>query len=222
MGVFSNLWAAVRGHAHNAAEAIQDSQILTILDQQIRDVNVAIGDAREQLAKMVANRKVKDKAIAEIDAEIESFLGHARNAKAKGDDGLAREAAQHIIKLKQQREGDAKLRDQFATHEAKMQANIKQMQNKIDSLKRQVEAAKANEAMIAAQRAVSTSAVAGDGKLSGAVASLERLEKRQIEQQALLEAADELDGDGPQDLKARLERLDGPGNNEVDDLLAKL
>ena len=95
--------------------------------------------------------------------------------------------------------------------------------SKIENLKRQVESAKANEALIAAQQAASTSSSASNSKLSGAIDSLERLEKRQAAQAAALEAADELAAEeSGADLDARLAKLTGNGEKSVDDLLANL
>jgi phage shock protein A len=104
-----------------------------------------------------------------------------------------------------------------------MEASIRQSASKIENLNRQVESAKANEALIAAQQAASTSSSTSNSKLSGAIDSLERLEKRQAAQAAALEAADELAAEeSGADLDARLSKLTGNGANSVDDLLANL
>ncbi len=223
MGVWNNLFTAVKGHVNEAAEAAEDKQLMTIMDQQIREANEAIGKARDERARMAGNRKVKENSIAELDTEIERLTDGAKNAKASGDMDLAREAVQRIVKLNEQRDADQKLYDQYKLNEERMEASIRQSASKIENLKRQVESAKANEALIAAQQAASTSSSASNSKLSGAIDSLERLEKRQAAQAAALEAADELAAEeSGADLDARLSKLTGNGEKSVDDLLANL
>lgn len=223
MSVWKNLFTAVKGHANEAAEAIEDTQLMTILDQQIREANEAIGKARDERARMAGNRRLKEKSIAQIDGEIERLTNGARAAKEKGELDLAREAVERIIKLQEQRESDQKLLDQYKQNEGRMEGSIKQSAAKIENLKRQVESAKANEALLAAQRAASTSSVASNSKMAGAIDSLDRLEKRQAAQAAALEAADELaEQDSGADLDARLARLTGSGGKSADDLLASL
>lgn len=223
MGVWNNLFTAVKGHVNEAAEAVEDKQLMTIMDQQIREANEAIGKARDERARMAGNRKVKENSIAELDTEIERLTDGAKNAKASGDMDLAREAVQRIVKLNEQRDADQKLYDQYKLNEERMEASIRQSASKIENLKRQVESAKANAALIAAQQAASTSSSASNSKLSGAIDSLERLEKRQAAQAAALEAADELAAEeSGADLDARLAKLTGNGEKSVDDLLANL
>jgi len=223
MGVWNSLFTAVKGHVNEAAEAVEDKQLMTIMDQQIREANEAIGKARDERARMAGNRKVKENSIDELDTEIERLTDGAKNAKASGDMDLAREAVQRIVKLNEQRDADQKLYDQYKLNEERMEASIRQSASKIENLNRQVESAKANEALIAAQQAASTSSSASNSKLSGAIDSLERLEKRQAAQAAALEAADELAAEeSGADLDARLSKLTGNGEKSVDDLLANL
>ena len=77
--------------------------------------------------------------------------------------------------------------------------------------------------MIKAQKAASTNTTASDGKLASAVDSLARLEQRQAEQQAMLEAADEEARlESGADLEAKIKALENPGRDDVQALLAKL
>lgn len=223
MSVWKNLFTAVRGHVNDTAEAIQDTQLMTILDQQIREAQGALSDARDQRAKMVANRRLKEKSIEDLDKEIDRLMDGARKAKAQDKLDLAREAAERVVKLRQQRDSEQALLDQYKQSDEQMMGSIRQSEAKIENLRRQVESAKANEALIAAQRAASTTAVASDSKLSSAVDSLKRLEKRQAEQVALMEAADEMaDEHSGADLDRRLSSLDAPSNSDVDSILKDL
>ena len=50
MAIFSKLVTALRGGINDAGEAIIDTQALRILDQEIRDADVELKQAKESLA----------------------------------------------------------------------------------------------------------------------------------------------------------------------------
>ncbi len=223
MTVWTKLITAFKGHAHNAAEAVQDANLLTILEQEIRDAKKAIAGAKDEKARMAANRKLKEKSVAELMSEIERRTAAASKAKAQGDEPLAIEIVQSILKLRDKVEADQALFDQYKATEERMDSTIRQSENKIETLQRKLDSAKANEALIKAQKAASTNTTASDGKLASAVDSLARLEQRQAEQQAMLEAADEEARlESGADLEAKIKALENPGRDDVQALLAKL
>ncbi|MEM5581446.1 PspA/IM30 family protein [Roseibium sp. AS2] len=223
MTVWGKLITAFKGHANEAAEAIQDANLMTILEQEVREAKQAIAAAKDEKARMAANRKLKEKSVGEMMGEIERRTDAARNAKAQGDEPLAVEIIESILKLRDKTEADQALFDQYKSTEERMDASIRQSVNKIETLQRKIESAKANEALIKAQKAASTNTTASDGRLASAVDSLARLEQRQAEQQAMLEAADEdARQESGADLEAKIKALENPGRNDVQALLAKL
>lgn len=223
MSVWKKLATAFKGHANNAAEAIEDANLMTILDQEVRDAKAAISKAKDEKARMAANRVMKEKSINEFVAEIERRTAAARTAKESGDEPLAIQIVESIIKLRDKMQADEQLHAQYKETEERMESSIRQSQNKIENLQRKIESAKATEALIAAQKASSTSTVASDGKLASAVESLEKLEHRQAHQQAMLEAAEqEAQIESGADLEAKIRKLESPGSHDVQALLAKL
>ncbi|MEO9528026.1 PspA/IM30 family protein [Roseibium sp.] len=223
MTVWGKLITAFKGHANDAAEAVQDANLMTILEQEVREAKQAIAAAKDEKARMAANRKLKEKSVGELMGEIERRTDAARNAKAQGDEPLAVEIIESILKLRDKTEADQALFDQYKSTEERMDASIRQSVNKIETLQRKIESAKANEALIKAQKAASTNTTASDGRLASAVDSLARLEQRQAEQQAMLEAADEdARQESGADLEAKIKALENPGRNDVQALLAKL
>ena len=223
MSVWGKLITAFKGHAHNAAESVQDANLMTILEQEIREAKQAIGAAKDEKARTAANRKLKEKSVAELMAEIERRTEAARSAKAQGDEPLAIEIIESVLKLRDKAEADQALFEQYKTTEERMDSTIRQSMNKIETLQRKMESARANEALIKAQKAASTNTTASDGRLASAVDSLARLEQRQAEQQAMLEAAEE-DArlESGADLEAKIKALENPARNDVQALLAKL
>ncbi|CTQ61394.1 MAG: PspA/IM30 family protein [Roseibium album] len=223
MSVWGKLITAFKGHASNAAEAVQDANLMTILEQEVREARQAIAAAKDEKARMSANRKLKEKSVSELLGEIERRTEAARTAKSQGDEPLAIEIVESILKLRDKVEADQALFDQYKATEERMDSSIRQSESKIETLQRKMESAKANEALIKAQKAASTNTTASDGKLAGAVDSLARLEQRQAEQQAILEAADEEARlESGADLEAKIKALENPGRNDVRALLEKL
>lgn len=223
MSVWGKLITAFKGHANKAGEAVQDANLMTILEQEVREARKAIAAAKDEKARMSANRKLKEKSIAEVMGEIERRTEAARTAKQQGDEPLAIEIIKSVLKLRDKVEADQQLFDQYQATEERMNSTIRQSENKIETLQRKMESAKANEALIKAQKAASTNTSASDGKLASAVDSLARLEQRQAEQQAMLEAADEEARlESGADLEAKIKALENPGRNDVAALLEKL
>ncbi|WP_310620346.1 PspA/IM30 family protein [Flexibacterium corallicola] len=223
MSVWGKLFTAFKGRANDAAEAIQDANLMTILDQEIREAKQALAKAKDEKARMTANMVIKEKAITEIETEVERRTEAARKAKGMGDEPLAVEIIQSIIKLREKSLDEDKQRQQYQQTVEKMEASIRQAQNNIDNLKRKIESAKANEALISAQKAASLNTTASNGKLASAVDSLDRLEKRQAHQQALLEAAEQdARVEAGVDLEEKLRKLESPNQGDVQALLASL
>lgn len=223
MSVWRKLVTAVKGGANEAAEAVVDANLMRILDQEMREAKAAISKARDEKSRMAGNRIVKEKAVAEMMSEIERRTEAARRAKQQGDEALAVEIIESVLKLRDKVEADQALADQYRQTEDGMDAALKQSQTRVETLQRKIETAKANEALIAAQKASAINTTSSGDRLSNAMASLEKLEQRQAHQQAMLTAADEearqLSGESLED---KIKALENPARNDVQAILAKL
>lgn len=223
MSVWRKLVTAIKGSANEAAEAVIDANLLKILDQEMREATDAIGKARDEKARMTANKIMKEKSIAEMMTEIERRTKAARTAKQQGDEALAVEIIESVLKLRDKVQADQALADQYQKTEEGMDNALKRSQSRVETLQRKIEAAKANEALLEAQKATSVNASSSNARLSNAMASLERLEQRQAYQQAALSAAEEeaqqISGEALED---RIKALENPAKNDVQAILAKL
>jgi phage shock protein A len=223
MSVWRKLVTAIKGSANEAAEAVVDANLMKILDQEMREAKDAIGKARDEKARMTANKIMKEKSVAEMMTEIERRTEAARTAKQQGDEALAVEIIESVLKLRDKVEADQALADQYKKTEEGMDNALRQSQSRIETLQRKIEAAKANEALLEAQKVTSVNASSSNARLSNAMASLERLEQRQAHQQAVLSAAEEeaLQISG-ETLEDRIKALENPAKNDVQAILAKL
>jgi phage shock protein A len=223
MSVWRKLVTAIKGSANEAAEAVVDANLMKILDQEMREAKDAIGKARDEKARMTANKIMKEKSVAEMMTEIARRTEAARTAKQQGDEALAVEIIESVLKLRDKVEADQALADQYKKTEEGMDNALKQSQSRVETLQRKIEAAKANEALLDAQKATSVNASSSNARLSNAMASLERLEQRQAHQQAVLSAAEEeaqqISGETLED---KIKALENPAKNDVQAILAKL
>ncbi|MGH0003704.1 PspA/IM30 family protein [Pseudovibrio ascidiaceicola] len=223
MSIWGKLFSAVKGRVNNVAESIQDANLIPILEQEIREAEEAIGKAKAEKARMAGKRVLKDRSVAELESELQRRTEAARKAKEGGDEALAVELIENILKMKEKANSEQTLASQYLATEQKMDASISQSQTRIENLKRKIESAKATDALILAQKASSTSTVASNGKLASAIDSLDRFEQRQAEQQAMLEAAEqEVLVDSGADLEAKIRKLESPGQGDVQKLLEAL
>lgn len=224
MSLLKKIVTALRGGASEVGEAIVDSQALRILDQEIRDADNNLIDARNQLVKIMAKHKTAQQRITEFDKTIGDWEQKAIAALDKGEEGLAHECAARIADLTNQRDSEQALADQFGASVATLTATVSKTEAQIKGLKQQVDLVKARESVQRAQVSAASATGGANGSLETAVGSLDRIKKRQSERAAELEAAAELAGKAVgSDLEARLKAAGiGASNSGADDVLARL
>ncbi|WP_248919397.1 PspA/IM30 family protein [Pseudomonas entomophila] len=224
MSLLKKIVTALRGGASEVGEAIVDSQALRILDQEIRDADNNLIDARNQLVKIMAKHKTAQQRIEEFNKTIGDWEQKAIAALDKGEEGLAHECAARIADLSNQRDSEQALADQFGASVKTLTDTVNKTESQIKGLKQQVDLIKARESVQRAQVSAASATGGANGSLETAVGSLDRIKKRQSERAAELEAAAELAGkaDGS-DLEARLKAAGiGGSNSGADDVLARL
>jgi phage shock protein A len=224
MSIFSKLISLLRGGAHDAGAAVIDANALRILDQEIRDADAALGRARDDLAALVARRRILEKELQGLSDQAGRYESSARAALAKGDENLAREVAQRIAEL----EGEVNLKTpQLGTMreaEAKLHQTIAATQQKIENLRREIDVVKVNDSVQRAQAAVASRGAGATAALGSAADSLKRIKERQAIQEERFRAAGELeDKRTGADLDAKLQAAGIlPGSSSADDILARL
>jgi len=224
MAIWSKLFTLGRAGAHEATAAIVDANALRILDQEIRDADTAQGKARDDLAGLVARRRL-------LEGEVESFRNQsikyeasARAAMAKGDMDLARQVAQRVADLESDIARKSPQADEMRAAEDQIHTTIAATDRKIDQLRREVEMVKVNESVQKAQAAVAARGAGAGNSLGSAADSLARIRERQAIRGERIRAAGEIEDrrtGADLDEKLRLAGL-APGQSSADDILARL
>ena len=224
MSMFSKLITLFRGGAHEAGAAVVDANALRILDQEIRDADAALNRARDDLAALVARRRILEKEVAGLGDQAGRYEGSARAALAKGDEALAREVAQRIAELEQEVATKTPQLADMRAAEEKMHETIAATQQRVEGLRREIEVVKVNESVQRAQAAVAARGSGAQASLGSAADSLKRIKERQAVREERFRAAAELeDRRTGADLDAKLQAAGLlPGGTSADDVLARL
>jgi phage shock protein A len=222
MAIWSKLFTLGRAAGNEAAAAVVDANALRILDQEIRDADKAQGKARDDLAGLVARRRILEAEVESFRAQAIKYEASARAAVEKGNIDLARQVAQRIADLEQDIALKAPQVADMRQAEEQIHTAVAATDRKIEQLRREVEVVKVNESV---QKAQATVAASGAGTSLGSAAdSLARIRERQMIRGEKLRAAGELeDRRTGADLDEKL-RLAGilPGQSSADDVLARL
>lgn len=224
MSIWNKLFTLGRAGTHEAAAAVVDKNAIRILDQELRDASTAQGKARDDLAGLVARRRVLEQEVASLRAQTDKYMASGRAAFAKGDQDLARQVAQRIADL----EGEIGMKEPQIADMRAAEENIHKAvaatDRKIDTLRREVEVVKVNESVQRAQASVSTHGAGAGATLGSAADSLARIKERQAVRGERIRAAGELeDRRTGADLDEKL-RTAGilPGQTSADDVFARL
>lgn len=224
MSAWGKIFTAIRGGANEAAEAIADSQSMRILDQEIRDAEQSLRQARSDLAGIMASNKSLMRRIEENRAKETKDTESARAAIGAGRTDLAQGLAQRIANIRGELQRDQSELDQLLPRQQQMLRAIQDTEARITQMKREVENVKANEALLKAQSALAHSQSGINTRLGNAVDSLERIKKRQEATAGRIAAGAELAAleDGS-DLDRQLREAGiGGSSQSADDILAQL
>ncbi|ABC33232.1 Phage shock protein A (IM30), suppresses sigma54-dependent transcription [Hahella chejuensis KCTC 2396] len=223
MSVWKKLVTAIKGGANEAAEAVVDSQALRILDQEIREAKEELRKSDHALTQIMAKRKLADQKVASLKASVAEYEGHARKA-ADSDRNLALECAQKVVELRDQMDAEQKYVDQFNQSEQTLRRNIAQAKSNLRRMEQQIDMVKATESVQKAQVAVSSRHMGANSKMKTAAESLQRIQSRQNQRSAELDAAEELASEESGDsLDAKLKAAGINGSNaNADDELARI
>jgi phage shock protein A len=224
MSMLAKLSALFRGTAHDAAQGVVDANALKILDQEIRDADTAQGKARDDLSGLVARRRMAETELKSFGEQIAKYESSVRAALSQGKADLAREVAQRIAELETEIATRAPLVEDMKAAEARLRTAIAATDQKIETLRREIDVVKVNDSVQRAQTSVALQSAGAQSRIGSAADSLQRIKQRQAINEEKLRAGQELeDRRTGADLDAKL-RDAGilPGHASADDVLARL
>ncbi|WP_426028316.1 PspA/IM30 family protein [Brevundimonas sp. TWP2-3-4b2] len=224
MSMLAKLSALFRGTAHEAGQSVVDANALKILDQEIRDADNAQGKARDDLAGLVARRRMAENEMKSFGDQIGKYESSARTALGQGKTDLAREVATRIAELETEIGNRGPLIENMKTAEARLRTAIATTDQRIETLRREIDIVKVNDSVQKAQTSVALQSAGAQSRIGSAADSLQRIKQRQAINEEKLRAGQELeDKRTGADLDAKLKEAGIlPGHASADDVLARL
>lgn len=224
MSMLAKLSALFRGTAHEAGQSVVDANALKILDQEIRDADNAQGKARDDLAGLVARRRMAENEVKSFKDQIAKYEGSARIALERGQNDLALEVAGRIAELETELGNRGPLIENMKAAEARLRTAIATTDQKIETLRREIDIVKVNDSVQKAQTSVALQSAGAQSRIGSAADSLARIKQRQAVNEERLRAGQELeDKRTGADLDAKLKEAGIlPGHSSANDVLARL
>lgn len=205
MSIINKLFTLFRGTAHEAGQAVVDNNAIKILDQEMRDAGTQLARSRDELTKLMAQSKLSQGKLDARANKMAEFGRYIEGALGKGDQALALEVAGKLAPLETEQKAEAASKEALDRSIATLKDTIKKTEIRLNGMRTQIDQVKATEAVQRAQAAIAQRHAGTNSQMTSALDSLARIQQRQAEKSARIEAAEELEtesGDG--DLNKRL------------------
>ncbi|MGO7184673.1 PspA/IM30 family protein [Rhizobium brockwellii] len=220
--MFKLISILLRGRAHDAEQAFADRHAVPLLSQQIRDAAQSIQSARRSVAVAIAQNEQEKGQHATIVARIADLEVRASAALTKGNEGLAREAAEAIAYLEAERDASEKAQSQFTSAIDKLKGIVRASEARLQELQRGERLARATQE---AQKLDVVVAGPGFATLDDAEETLARLRLRQSQNELTAAALKDMEGAiRPAGIIEKLANagFGAPLRSSADDVLARL
>ena len=224
MSVWKKLFTAIKGNVNEAAEAVVDSQALTILDQEMRETREEIRRSEQSLTSIVAKEKLSGKKVADIKKAIEEHEGYAVQALEKDDQELALAVAEKISALESELTTQQQALDSFEGNANRLKELVKKSERQVAEYKRQLSMVKTTESVQKATSAITDNFSSSNSKLLNAKDSLERIKAKQQKFDDQMKAAEVLESENSDaSLEAKLKAAGiGGTENSANSVLERL
>ncbi|MED5641017.1 PspA/IM30 family protein [Enterobacter bugandensis] len=194
MGILKNLFTLGRSLLNQADEAIEEAQGVRMLEQHIRDAKAELDKAGKSRVDLLARVKLSNDKLSELRERKQYLESRAIEGMSKNiDAALLNEVAEEIARLENTITREAQVLDSLETSRNNIEKAVAITSQRINQFEQQLEVVKATEAMQRAQQAVTTSTVGATSNVTTAAESLKRLQTRQAERQAKLDAVAQLE-----------------------------
>ncbi|HCR0529272.1 TPA: PspA/IM30 family protein [Enterobacter hormaechei] len=194
MGILKNLFTLGKSLLNQADEAIEEAQGVRMLEQHIRDAKAELDKAGKSRVDLLARVKLSNDKLSELRERKQYLESPAIEGMSKNiDAALLNEVAEEIARLENTITREAQVLESLETSRNNIEKAVAITSQRINQFEQQLEVVKATEAMQRAQQAVTTSTIGATSNVTTAAESLKRLQTRQAERQARLDAAAQLE-----------------------------
>ncbi|EFC2658163.1 PspA/IM30 family protein [Escherichia coli] len=222
MGILKSLFTLGKSFISQAEESIEETQGVRMLEQHIRDAKAELDKAGKSRVDLLARVKLSHDKLKDLRERKASLEARALEALSKNvNPSLINEVAEEIARLENLITAEEQVLSNLEVSRDGVEKAVTATAQRIAQFEQQMEVVK----MQRAQQAVTTSTVGASSSVSTAAESLKRLQTRQAERQARLDAAAQLEkvADG-RDLDEKLAEagIGGSNKSSAQDVLARL
>lgn len=196
MSIFNKIFTALRGGASEIGESIIDANGIRIFEQEIRDAEKNIHEAKISLTKLMAEQSGAKRKVATLEATISEHELYAGQALEKNNEALAMEIAEKIAEFESELAIEQGAVDTHEKTVMNLRNVVKQQEGVIKSHKRELAMVKTTESVQKATAAASSSLINGSSGLSGAKSSIDRIKAKQQKRADQMDAAKTLENSG--------------------------
>jgi len=205
MSVLKNIMSALRGGANEVGESIVDANAVRILEQEIRDAEIAISKAKGSLTKMKATEIQLKRDVSSLNIDISDYEQKTMQALSSGKEVLATEVAQKIAELEVDRDEKHSEQQALSAEIQKINTLIRSREKRIQKNKRELDKVKTIKELQRATESISTNVAATGSSDHRVSQALERVKKKQQNWQDQMEAGEWMDSENAGDsLDAKL------------------
>lgn len=226
MGILKSLFTLGKSVLSQAEESIEEAQGVRMLEQHIREAKGELDKAGKSRVDLLARVKLSHDKLNDLSARKSSLETRVLEAMSKNaNPSLIHEVAEEIARLENTITAEEQVLTNLEASRDGVEKAVGATAQRIAQFEQQIEVVKATEAMQRAQQAVTTSTVGVSSRVSTAAESLKRLQTRQAERQARLDAVAQLEkvADG-RDLDEKLAEagIGATNKSSAQDVLARL
>lgn len=205
MSLITKILTAFRGGARQLGEAIVDKNSIRILEQEIKDGENALSQAKQDLTEVMAKEMQASRKIESLSVEIKKHEDYATQALTQNNEPLALEVAQKIADLQEALKTQKEARDRFAAHGDRLKTMLKKTSQSLNEMQNHLVMVRTTQNVQKAVTAMTQNYASGSSKLLNAKESLDRIKQRQQDLEDRLAAGEILQEDfSGKDLETKL------------------
>jgi phage shock protein A len=222
-GFFNKLVTAIRGGAHEAGEALIDSQEIRIFEQEVRDSRIEIRKAESQFTKIMADETIYKEDLDKLNSEYDDYGSKALAADEAGNQDLAIKIATKMGEIQSQISDKTEVFEQTKANVIKLKQIIQVNNKKVEKAERSISTIKAQIAINKATESISSVSTGATSKLVGMEETLDKLKRKNNHRAKELEASQALDDEKTgKSLDQEIENAGLSSKQSASDILASL
>ena len=141
--MFGTMRTLFIGANARAEEQLRDTYAIELIDQKIREAQANLKAAKLGLAGLIQRGRNETRQIDTLDSRINDLMARAQTAMSEGREDLARQAAQAIADMENERTMRAETRSRLEAREMQLRQSVETSNRRIIDLRQGAVAARA-------------------------------------------------------------------------------